>query len=95
MRTIQAVRNGGYGLGIRSHVDVIRALSRGCGSTAWVVGVVQAHSWLISHFPETGQDEIYTNPDAMVSGGHWTTRSCGEDRRWIHPEWRVAVRVGL
>ena len=33
----------------------------------WLVGVVQAHSWLISHFPQTGQDEIYTNPDAMVS----------------------------
>jgi 3-hydroxy-9,10-secoandrosta-1,3,5(10)-triene-9,17-dione monooxygenase len=40
MKTIQAVRNGGYGLGIRSHVDVLRTLGRGCGSTAWVVGVV-------------------------------------------------------
>lgn len=68
MRVIQAVRNGGLGLGIRSHVDVIRTLGRGCGSTAWVAGVVHAHSWLISHFPEQGQDEIYgTTPDAMVS----------------------------
>jgi 3-hydroxy-9,10-secoandrosta-1,3,5(10)-triene-9,17-dione monooxygenase len=67
MKTIQAVRNGGYGLGIRSHVDVLRTLGRGCGSTAWVVGVVQAHSWVISHMPEAGQDEIYANPDNMVS----------------------------
>lgn len=67
LKTIQATRNGGYGLGIRSHVDVIRALGRGCGSTAWVAGVVQAHSWVISHMPEAGQDEIYANPDNMVS----------------------------
>jgi alkylation response protein AidB-like acyl-CoA dehydrogenase len=66
-KTIQATRNGGYGLGIRSHIDVLRALGRGCGSTAWVVGVVQAHSWLVSHFPVQAQDEIYSNPDAMVS----------------------------
>ena len=67
LKTIQAMRNGGYGLGIRSHVDVIRTLGRGCGSTAWVAGVAHAHSWLISHFPEAGQDEIYSDPDALVS----------------------------
>jgi 3-hydroxy-9,10-secoandrosta-1,3,5(10)-triene-9,17-dione monooxygenase len=68
MKTIQATRNGGYALGIRSHLDVMSALGRGCGSTAWVAGVVQAHSWLSSHFPEQGQDDMYgTNPDAIVS----------------------------
>jgi 3-hydroxy-9,10-secoandrosta-1,3,5(10)-triene-9,17-dione monooxygenase len=68
MKTIQAKRNGGYALGIRSHLDVMSALGRGCGSTAWVAGVVHAHSWLVSHFPEQGQDDIYAdNPDAVVS----------------------------
>jgi alkylation response protein AidB-like acyl-CoA dehydrogenase len=67
LKVIQAKRNGGLGLGIRSHVDVIRTLGRGCGSTAWVAGVVHAHSWVISHMPEAGQDEIYANPDNMVS----------------------------
>jgi 3-hydroxy-9,10-secoandrosta-1,3,5(10)-triene-9,17-dione monooxygenase len=68
LKTIQATRNGGYALGIRSHLDVISALGEGCGSTAWVAGVVQAHSWLLSHFPEQGQDDVYkTNPDAVVS----------------------------
>jgi 3-hydroxy-9,10-secoandrosta-1,3,5(10)-triene-9,17-dione monooxygenase len=68
LKTIQATRNGGYALGIRSHLDVMSALGRGCGSTAWVAGVVQAHSWLSSHFPEQGQDDIYGhNPDAVVS----------------------------
>jgi 3-hydroxy-9,10-secoandrosta-1,3,5(10)-triene-9,17-dione monooxygenase len=68
LKTIQATRNGGYALGIRSHLDVMSALGRGCGSTAWVAGVVQAHSWLSSHFPEQGQDDVYgSNPDAVVS----------------------------
>jgi 3-hydroxy-9,10-secoandrosta-1,3,5(10)-triene-9,17-dione monooxygenase len=68
LKTIQATRNGGYALGIRSHLDVMSALGRGCGSTAWVAGVVQAHSWLSSHFPEQGQDDVYrSDPDAVVS----------------------------
>jgi 3-hydroxy-9,10-secoandrosta-1,3,5(10)-triene-9,17-dione monooxygenase len=68
MKTIQATRNGGQALGIRSHLDVISALGEGCGSTAWVAGVVHAHSWLLSHFPEQGQADVYgANPDAVVS----------------------------
>jgi 3-hydroxy-9,10-secoandrosta-1,3,5(10)-triene-9,17-dione monooxygenase len=68
LRTIQATRNGGHGLGMREHLDVISTLGRGCGSTAWVAGVVHAHSWLLSHFPEQAQDEIYgADPNAVVS----------------------------
>jgi 3-hydroxy-9,10-secoandrosta-1,3,5(10)-triene-9,17-dione monooxygenase len=68
LKTIQAKRNGGQGLGMRDHLNVISTLARGCGSTAWVSGVVHAHSWLLSHFPEQAQDEIYgANPSAMVS----------------------------
>lgn len=68
LKTIQATRNGGYALGIRTHLDVLSALGQGCGSTAWVAGVVQAHSWILSHFPEQGQDDVYAgSPDAVVS----------------------------
>jgi 3-hydroxy-9,10-secoandrosta-1,3,5(10)-triene-9,17-dione monooxygenase len=68
MKTLQSTLNGGYGLGIREHLDVISALGEGCGATAWVMGVVHAHSWLMSHFPEQAQIDSYrTNPDAMIS----------------------------
>jgi 3-hydroxy-9,10-secoandrosta-1,3,5(10)-triene-9,17-dione monooxygenase len=68
LKTIQAKRNGGYGLSMRSHLDTISTLARGCGSTAWVAGVVHAHSWLLSHFPAEAQDDIYgAEPDTMVS----------------------------
>lgn len=68
LKTIQSTRNGGYGLGIRAHLDTVATLAEGCASTAWCAGVIQAHSWMLSHFPVEAQDEIYgANPDAVVS----------------------------
>ena len=65
---LQSTRNGGLGLGVRDHLDVISTLARGCASTAWVAGVVHAHSWLLSHFPAQGQDDVYgDDPDAVVA----------------------------
>jgi 3-hydroxy-9,10-secoandrosta-1,3,5(10)-triene-9,17-dione monooxygenase len=68
LKTIQSTRNGGYGLGVRTHIDIISSLARGCGSTAWVAGVVHAHSWLLSHFPAAAQDDAYgADPNTVVS----------------------------
>ena len=68
MKTVQSTRNGGYGLGMRAHLDTVAALAEGCASTAWVAGVVQAHSWLMSHFPGEAQDDAYgSDPDAVIS----------------------------
>jgi 3-hydroxy-9,10-secoandrosta-1,3,5(10)-triene-9,17-dione monooxygenase len=68
LKVIQSTRNGGYGLSMREHLDVIAALAEGCGSNAWVAGVVHAHSWLVSHFPAQAQDEVYgQSPNAIVS----------------------------
>ncbi len=55
LKVLQSPRNGGLGLGVRDHLDVISLLARGCGSTAWVAGVVHAHSWMLSHFPAEGR----------------------------------------
>jgi 3-hydroxy-9,10-secoandrosta-1,3,5(10)-triene-9,17-dione monooxygenase len=68
LKTIQSTRNGGFGLGMRAHLDTISSLAEGCGSTAWVAGVVHAHSWLLSHFSGEAQDDVYGNdPNAVVS----------------------------
>jgi len=68
LKTVQATRNGGYGLGMRAHLDTISSIAEGCGSTAWVSGVVHAHSWLLSHFPAGGQDDVYgADPDTVVA----------------------------
>lgn len=59
LKTLQSVRNGGHGLGMRDHLDVVAALGEGCGSTAWCAGVIQVHSWLLSHFSGQAQDDVY------------------------------------
>jgi 3-hydroxy-9,10-secoandrosta-1,3,5(10)-triene-9,17-dione monooxygenase len=68
LKTLQSTRNGGFGLGIRAHLDTVAALAEGCGSTAWVAGVTHAHSWLLSHFEAAAQDDAYgADPDVVVS----------------------------
>ncbi|NND73533.1 MAG: flavin-dependent monooxygenase, partial [Ilumatobacter sp.] len=48
LRIIQARRNGGLEVDMVTQLDVVAAIAEGCASTAWVVGVAHAHSWLIS-----------------------------------------------
>lgn len=68
LRTLQSTRNGGFGASVRTHLEVVAALSEGCGSTGWCAGVIQAHSWLMSHFPVEAQDETYgVDPDTVIS----------------------------
>jgi len=68
LRVIQSSRNGGHELSMRAHLDVVAAIAEGCTSTAWVLGVAHAHSWLLSHFPAEAQDEVYgKEPDTMVA----------------------------
>jgi len=67
-KVIQARRNGGHETDMVTHLDVMAAIAEGCPSTAWVVGVGHAHSWLIGHLPEQAQDEIYgDDPNQLVS----------------------------
>lgn len=67
LKTIQSRRNGGYGFSMRTHLEVMASMAEGCGATAWVAGVTQAHSWVLSHFPVQAQDDAYSNPDNLVS----------------------------
>ena len=68
LRVIQSRRCGGHELSMRAHLDVLSAIAEGCSATAWVLGVMHAHSWLLAHFPEKAQDEVYgQNVNTMVS----------------------------
>jgi 3-hydroxy-9,10-secoandrosta-1,3,5(10)-triene-9,17-dione monooxygenase len=67
-RTIQPKSCGGDAHSMRAHVDVISTIGEGCGATAWVFGVGQAHSWMMGHFPREAQEEVYgRDPDALVA----------------------------
>ncbi len=48
---------------------MLRAIGSGCGSTAWISAQNVLHNFMISQWPEAGQEEIWGSmPDALVSG---------------------------
>jgi len=68
LRVLQAQRYGGLQMPLRTHIEVIAAVAHGCPSTAWCMGVFQAHSWLMAHFPQAAQEETFgANPDTIIS----------------------------
>jgi 3-hydroxy-9,10-secoandrosta-1,3,5(10)-triene-9,17-dione monooxygenase len=68
LKVLQSRRYGGYQMSLRTHIDVVAELSRGCTSTAWCAGVIHAHSWLMGLLPEAAQQDSYgTDPEAIVS----------------------------
>ena len=67
-RVLQPRRIGGLQQSLRTHVDTIATVAAACGSTGWCMGVIQAHSWLMGHFPQAAQDETYgAKSDTLIS----------------------------
>lgn len=58
-RILQPRRFGGYEFDLSTFAEVISELSRGDGSTGWVVSFNTAHNWWIAQLPEDGQAEIF------------------------------------
>ena len=80
LRVIQSRRCGGHELSMRAHLDVLSAIAEGCSATAWVLGVMHAHSWLLAHFPEQAQDDVYgENPNTVtaprIKGAKYITKN--------------------
>ena len=66
-KVLQPRRCGGFEMSLHTHIDTVAEIARGCGSTAWCMGVIHAHSWLVGSFPQEAQAESYgANPDAIV-----------------------------
>jgi 3-hydroxy-9,10-secoandrosta-1,3,5(10)-triene-9,17-dione monooxygenase len=67
-KVLQARRYGGHQMSIRTHIDTIAEVARGCTSSAWCMAVTHAHSWLMALFPEKAQQETYgADPDTLIS----------------------------
>jgi alkylation response protein AidB-like acyl-CoA dehydrogenase len=68
-RLMVPLRFGGYQTSIRTYIDVLAEVGRGCGSTSWVASLVNVCAWLAALFPEKAQADIWSgNPDAWVAG---------------------------
>ena len=68
-RLMVPARFGGYQTSVRTYIDVLTELGRGCGSTAWVASLINVCAWLAALFPERAQADVWgSNPDAWIAG---------------------------
>src|SRR5438552_8876016 len=66
-RILQPKRVGGSELPFRAIVELVATISRGDGSTGWVLANLAAHHWLLGMWPKEAQDEIWgQSPDNLV-----------------------------
>jgi 3-hydroxy-9,10-secoandrosta-1,3,5(10)-triene-9,17-dione monooxygenase len=59
LTTIQPADCGGQQLSMRAHVDVLSSVAEGCAATAWILGVMQAHSWMFCHATDEAKAEVF------------------------------------
>jgi 3-hydroxy-9,10-secoandrosta-1,3,5(10)-triene-9,17-dione monooxygenase len=59
---------GGMELEFVALVDITAELARGCPSTAWNVGNLACHHWILGYYePETQREVWEANPDALIA----------------------------
>jgi 3-hydroxy-9,10-secoandrosta-1,3,5(10)-triene-9,17-dione monooxygenase len=59
---------GGMELDFVAVIDIPAELARGCPSTAWNVGNVACHHWILGYYePETQREVWDANPDALIA----------------------------
>ncbi|MDQ6840796.1 MAG: oxidoreductase [Actinomycetota bacterium] len=62
-------RFGGYQMTVREKLEVSAAVAESCGSTAWVVALINVCNWMAGVLPEQAQQDIFgANPNAKVAG---------------------------
>ena len=66
-RVLQPKRVGGSELPFRHLVELVAVISRGDGSTGWVLANLAAHHWLFGMWPKQAQDEVWgQSPDNVI-----------------------------
>jgi 3-hydroxy-9,10-secoandrosta-1,3,5(10)-triene-9,17-dione monooxygenase len=64
----QPRRFGGMELPFIAVVDIVAELARGCPSTAWNVGNLGCHHWILAYYEPQTQREVWDeNPDALIA----------------------------
>ena len=64
----QPRRFGGMELPFQAVVDIVAELARGCPSTAWNVGNLGCHHWILGYYDPRTQHEVWDeNPDALIA----------------------------
>ena len=62
-------RHGGYQTSIRTYIEVMAEVGRGCGSTAWVASLINVCEWLAALFPDRAQQDVWgADRNAWIAG---------------------------
>lgn len=67
-RLLQPRHFGGAEGSIEHLVDVMIPVASGCPSTAWCLAQYIFHNYMIARWPVEAQEEIWQDPDCLVSG---------------------------
>lgn len=68
LRLMTPKRLGGYETDIRTVLDVTTEIGRGCGSSAWVTGVLNSGNFMIGLFPDQAREDVFAdNADARAA----------------------------
>jgi 3-hydroxy-9,10-secoandrosta-1,3,5(10)-triene-9,17-dione monooxygenase len=67
-RMVQPARVGGADLDVGILVDTCAEIARACPSTAWNLGNLSSHHWMLGYFHPEAQDEIWdASPDVLIA----------------------------
>lgn len=66
-RLIAPARYGGPQTGVRAFLECSAELGRGCGSTAWVMSLINTTMWMVGLYPERAQREIFDADPAALA----------------------------
>lgn len=59
---------GGMELPFVAIIDIPAEIARGCASTAWAVGNMACHHWILAYYDPETQHEVWDrNPDALIA----------------------------
>ncbi len=62
-------RFDGFETSIRTYIEVMVEVGRGCGSAAWVASLVNVCEWLAGLFPDRAQQDVWgADRDAWIAG---------------------------
>lgn len=67
-RSVQPARVGGADLDVGVLVETCAEIAQACPSTAWNLGNLASHHWMLGYFPPPAQDEIWrVSPDVLIA----------------------------
>ena len=79
-RVVQPARVGGADLDLGILVDICAEIATVCPSTAWNLGNLSSHHWMLGYYQPETQDEIWdASPDTLIATS--LAFACGRGRK--------------